>query len=722
MIRGYLPIVALHIVALPIMTTVAGVVLGLVCAPGCSSAEEAVPRSTRLAREFTPSAEGAAPGSRRCEVVLERAGWTENGPGLWSSALAVPALFPPPELGATPAVLLREARAIPAAPGNRLRRSLGTLRGGVPEPALSRLFPAERPSFVLVSDRVYLFLEEDGEPPGTMHLEYPLVLGRSVNGVWRFLLKDLEADGIPVSPGSTERLRIDFPAASVLRFRTAAARGNGDGRAVRFVVRLDGEILWERRSEVTRGAIGEEYAIALPPEGRRQSELCFQVKGPPALTAFLCPRILPLAAERHESDPRPNIALLVADTYRADNLAAWGGDPAIARRLNRLAERSRRFLSARAPATWTLPSLASLFSGLYPPQCGISGSGDGLGGEVRTLAEHLHEAGYRTVAITDGGMASWRFGLAQGFEWFEQNDEVSFARTLEAITRQLAGSDGRPLFLFVHSYRAHDPYRVSDRTSSRLGDDPAFHRDWDELLQEVLGSVRGCVRGASLESEAAALAELHVRYRGGSADTDLGFGAVLARLEDAGLEDAVVVFTSDHGESFGEHGVLGHGSGVWDDQALVPLLLRAPGLAPGEDRSPASLIDLAPTLAALAGLEPWPGWWGRNLLSETEPGGGPVFSFMCREGREVNEIAVVAGDRKLILTAERGPDTLLHAYEVAIDPEELHDRGDADWARRLAAELRAEAGRVFVPVVEREAAAASPELSARLQELGYTGE
>jgi len=661
---------------------------GLVLLLGCTSGEgEALPRCISLARGFVPRGTGDGSSSHRIETLLSPGEWVDHGHGLWSQPLTVPALFPPPELDVAPAELRGEGGAIPLTSGARIRRALRALEPGAPPPPVMDVIDPERPGFVLISDRVFLFLEPETGPEGPMRLGYPQILGREVNGVWRVLAEDLEADGIPVQAGEPVRLRVDLPSAAELRFRTLAVTGDGVGRALRFVVRLDDEVLWELRRETDGGVIGEEHVVALPREGRRGGELHFEVEGPAAFTAFLHPRIVPVIGERAAGRPAPprlpDIVLLLADTYRADNLAAWGGDPRLAPRLNRFAETSRRFLGVRAPATWTLPSLAGMFSGLYPPQCGVESGRDRLGDQARTLAELLHGAGYRTVAITDAGHASWRFGLAQGFEWFEQNREVDFEHTLLSVERQLAADDGRPLFLFVHSLRAHDPYRVSDETCSSLGDDPAFHRDWRELQEEALRRSAEGVRSEPFREDTDSIEAIHARYRGGSVDTDRGFGEVLDRLDRAGvLEDAVVVFTSDHGESFGEHGITAHGTGTWDEQALVPLLIRAPGVSPGEDRTLASLIDLPPTLALLAGIEPWPGWFGRDLLGGE--GRGPVFSLMCKAQHPTDEIAIVSEGKKLIFDLKTEPVRLLHAYDLVRDPLEQNDESAAGWARHLA--------------------------------------
>src|SRR6185503_19320650 len=104
------------------------------------------------------------------------------------------------------------------------------------------------------------------------------------------------------------------------------------------------------------------------------------------------------------SEPRPDLVLVLCDTFRADNLAEYGGDPELAPNLNRFTARALRFLDARSTAAWTLPSIGSILSGVFPGQHGGTDLDRGVVNEVETLAEVLSASGYRTAAITDSGL------------------------------------------------------------------------------------------------------------------------------------------------------------------------------------------------------------------------------------------------------------------------------------------------------------------------------
>jgi len=583
-----------------------------------------------------------------------------------------------------------------------------------PRSALNWLARQARPGGLAIGPWLYLALPAGGPAPDRLVLE--VAVPASDDG--RLVLSDLTADGFHVPPGGSVTREVDVPQGSVLRFQLLVT-GQLSGGKVTLVLEDGAEELgrWERTLDG-----GDEplpVSVAVPAGERR---LRFRAVGDAALLSLLLPRIGPAEVGRPDArpwdEPVRDVVLMLADTYRADNLAAWGGDPAIAPRLNRLADESRRFLEVRTPSTWTLPSHAAFLSGMYPPQCGVALEMDRLPDSAWTLAEHLARAGYRTAAVTDRGYVSQAFGMAQGFEWFAEG-EVDVARTVAEVQRVLAMDDGRPLFLFVQSYRAHDPYRCEPWTRKRLGERFAPRHELEELLKKVGEASRGEERGSPWTGEAERLARDYERhYRGASADLDACFGVVLDRLDDAGLrDDTVLCLTSDHGESFGHHGVMGHGSGVWDDQALVPFLLRAPGLEPADDLHPGSLVDLPRSLCSLAGVPGHPGWLGQDLLAPR--GTPPVFSFQTREVLGATDVAVVHRGQKLILGAG---GELRHAYDLNEDPAEASDLAGQERFTDLRERIDRALEAIRTPLLGREDSVISAEHRANLDALGYGGD
>lgn len=654
----------------------------------------------------TLTAEG---GSWRVRAVVPSAGFEDLGGGLFRAARPLPSAGE-----ATFTLAGAELPEIELHVG-RQREAPALARVDPPQGALRWLARQARPGAIAIGPWVYLALEPGAPVPGELTVETGVDAGEG----GRLVLSGLTASGFRVPPGGHVARSATAPAGSVLRFQLLVT-GRLEGGSMSLVLEDGGEELgrWERPLDGSDTPV--PVAIALPAGAR---ELRFRAEGDAALVAVLTPRVAPAEVGRPDArpwdEPRRDVVLLMADTYRADNLAAWGGDPVIAPRLNQLAAEGRRFLDVRAPSTWTLPSHAAFLSGLYPPQCGVALEMDRLPESAWTLAEHLAAAGYRTAAVTDRGYVSQAFGMDQGFEWFAEG-EVDVDRTVSEVERVLAADDGRPLFLFVQSYRAHDPYRCEPRTRERLGEAYAPKHELEELLGKLGKAARDEQRGEGWSGAAGALARDYERYyRGASADLDACFGVLLDRFDEGGLRDnTVMCLTSDHGESFADHGVMGHGSGVWDDQALVPFVLRAPGLEPGDTRHPGSLIDLPRTLSLLAGVEDHGDWLGQDLLDPS--GTPPVFSFQTREVMGATDVAVVHRGLKLILDAQRG-DEVRYGYDLTGDPSESVDRGQEDEFRELRESVDRALRAVRSPLLGREDSEISADHRANLDALGYGG-
>jgi arylsulfatase A-like enzyme len=391
-----------------------------------------------------------------------------------------------------------------------------------------------------------------------------------------------------------------------------------------------------------------------------------------------------------------------------------------------------RFLAARSPSTWTLPAHASLFSGLWPPQHGAERRMHTLAPGLETLAERFAAAGYRTAAVTDGVFLTPERHMDQGFESFvvHPRDHWELGKTLRAADEAVAEDDGRPLFLFVHTYRTHWPYRVG--LDEDDGPARALRGRALRLQREALHAARqpdeprdddgDGARGRDLELFAPVVAELHELYREGARGLDAALGPWVAALEARGLfRDGVLVFTSDHGEEFLEHGGLLHGGEAHEELARVPLFIHGAGLAPRDVHLGASLVDLPPTLARLSGLAPDPAWGGRDLLALADE---RVLFSCARGGRGKGRVlAVTHGARKLHATGipeVELPGGVRAAYDLAADPREQHDvRATAAWPDELARRAAPDWAAVLAPLATAsELTLDAAELEA-LRELGY---
>jgi arylsulfatase A-like enzyme len=541
--------------------------------------------------------------------------------------------------------------------------------------------------------------------------------GRSVNAHWQLRLGRFCGNGLPVWSGAREERLLDLPAASELAFRFV--HGARDAAPVRARVRLDGEVVWEHA-----GPAAEPVAarVALPPGGRSGARLAFEVEGAPGLGAFFTPVVAPAERGRPGARPRgwaaarPDIVGFLADTLRADAL-----DAELAPALARVAEQALRCAHARAPAAWTLPSIGALLTGLAPGQHGATDEDLALPGEHVTLAERLHAAGYRTGAITDGSFFAPIFGLDQGFEWFSERKQPQWDldATVAEARSFLDADDGRPVFLVVHTYRTHQPYRTGPDEDARAYDELTARVEADVLA--ALGRLPSHEEGlAALLPHRDALAEL---YRAGVRDLDRGFGLLADELERRGyFAHGYLLFTSDHGEALGENDDFFHGQHLWETKLRVPLLLRGPELAPRTLAHTATLLDVAPTLAQLARLPLPEDWPGASLVTLTEERPALAFQLSAKK----RQMALLDGTRKLITTpdpAALAAGACEEAYELATDPmERANLAARAAWPADLARSHTAHVAELLAARVQPQKAGVSAAVRAELDELGYGGE
>jgi arylsulfatase A-like enzyme len=400
-----------------------------------------------------------------------------------------------------------------------------------------------------------------------------------------------------------------------------------------------------------------------------------------------------LACGRGEPEPPLRFVLVTIDTLRADHLGCYGAAGVETPTLDRLATEAVRFETAISPAPLTLPSHASLLTGLEPPRHGIHNNAhfrlpaDG----PATLAERFRDGGFATAAFVGSFVLDRRFGLTRGFDVYDDQMALSDTRSLapperradavvDAASAWLASAPERFL-LWVHFYDPHADYAPPPPFDARFRHDP---------------------------------------YTGEIAFADAQLGRLLAALATRFPDGrTALVVTSDHGESRGEHGEQTHAYTVYDATQRVPLLLRAPGVAPGVHAGLVRLVDVAPTLLELAGLPALPGA-GESLLSALSPGSAPrsafVETFAPRMDLDWSPLfGLRTAERKYI----RAPRPEL--YDLASDPRELRDlsaeRPDEVAALDRELEARLAGAPPIVPNLSLDAGD-----RARLEALGYVTE
>jgi arylsulfatase len=477
------------------------------------------------------------------------------------------------------------------------------------------------------------------------------------------------------------------------------------------------------------------YRVPLPPDGKRAARVSLEIGGMIANVAILDPRIGPRVVgargERPWGSAAPDIVVFLADTFRADNLATYGGTAGVTPNLDALATESLCFTRAWSSSSWTLPSHATLFTGFLPFQVDATGETRLLAESLVTVVEMLAHSGYRTAALTDGGFVSGQFGLDQGFGVFSERTRL-LPDKLEEARRFLEADDGRPVFLFVQTYRTHWPYRTDRQTMAEHGERLGIRGEPEDIVMDALAEAReqdgtrprhlADLTGLHPSPHMLALArQLEAHYLGGVAGLDREFQGFLELLRESAVLDAgYLVFTSDHGEAFLEHGGFFHSQQPFEEQTRIPLLVHGDSVAPRRIDHAVSLLDLAPTLADMAGLEPLGSWSGRSLLDSVP--GRPVLSFRARADADDGYV-VLEGDRKVMCLREPEweGERVLAAYDLASDPAEREDvmSAGAAWPHALLQRNASLIELALDPIVEGGSAELDPERAAELKALGY---
>jgi arylsulfatase A-like enzyme len=408
------------------------------------------------------------------------------------------------------------------------------------------------------------------------------------------------------------------------------------------------------------------------------------------------------------STEQPNVLLVTIDTLRADRVGTG-----VAPILDRLGSAGLRFTAARAAAPLTLPSHATIHTGLLPPEHGVRENGLGaLAPSHRTLATLLRAAGYQTAAFVGAFVLDRRFGLGQGFETYDDQirRDPSAAERLEAerpaaavIDRALAWlaatSDDtairipqsalrnpHPWFVWVHLYDPHAPYTP-----------PAEFR-----------------------------ARTTTPYDGEVAYADSQVGRLLDAIRTAGaLDRTFIVVAGDHGEGLGDHGERTHGMLLFDSTLRVPLIIATPARNAATIDEPVSLSEIAPTILRAAGVTPPPEMKGRDLTA-VRPTGGPAHTATGGGGRpdlySETDYPRVAGwstlqavtDGRWKAIAAGGVTEL---YDLQNDPLEERDVASTQTTQALA--MRARADAIHASGGSERATSISAEAQERLRALGY---
>jgi len=470
--------------------------------------------------------------------------------------------------------------------------------------------------------------------------------------------------------------------------------------------------------------------------------------------------VLALVATGCGREPRatpqlPDVLLVVLDTVRADHSSAYGYPRPTTIQLSALSEVGVLFEDATASAPWTLPSHASLFTGEPPWVHGAHSiaraDSDGtvlfgmdvssLRSDLPTLAERFSAAGYRSVAIFANDWLGPELGLSRGFgdARLLPNDSEVVRSALEEIRRE----SEEPLFLFVNLMSAHAPYHEGPGQWTAqpvewldVDGAPPWLRPYvldgerrgvqmsTERPDDPLGGVMRHLLG-QLVIPADGFRWLAALYDAGVRGADFSFGQILEAWARR-APDGIAAVTSDHGEAFGEHGLLEHRASVYPEMLRVPLVVAAPGKLPAgvRIREPVAMSELHDALLELAGIEAE----GTSQLVAVANGAKRMAPITAAAWPVASWAQQARGRYAIIWNLYReGSHALVwggqgerELYDLSEDPAMEHDLAATQPERVAALHAAAQRHREANPEVEAAGVELPAELRARLSALGYS--
>jgi len=432
---------------------------------------------------------------------------------------------------------------------------------------------------------------------------------------------------------------------------------------------------------------------------------------------------------------QPSVLLIGIDTMRADHLGAAGNDSIRTPHLDALARDGVRFAQARATAPWTLPSFASVFTGLWPGHHGaVGGDRTWLDSRHTTMAESFRAAGYAVEGVAAVDWLTGACNMDQGFQPTSgprppaDLDRPSMETWLARSFCERMG--GRPFFFFLHYFDVHTPYTPPAPFDGMYyrGDPYAPGEPILDLLRST--RTRAPNRDGDMYDFLAGVTDLAYpvkQYAAGVSYVDDHVGQVIARLRELGIyDDMLIIVLSDHGEHLGEHDLWFTHFLPYEETLRVPLIVKLPrnrhaGTVVAE---PVSLADVLPTVLGEAGLAPADPLDGRDLgpLMAGRDRGRSVIVSEQGTGPEQSCRTLQEGGWKLLVFRDGGAERQ-ELYDLSRDPGERHDL----WAAYpdTAARLRARRARLWRPDAPPPSRGepAPPALDAaakkRLRSLGY---
>lgn len=423
------------------------------------------------------------------------------------------------------------------------------------------------------------------------------------------------------------------------------------------------------------------------------------------------------------SPASPHIVLITIDTLRADHLGMYGYERKTAPALASLAREGVLFENAVSQAPWTLPSLASIHTSLYPSQHGAIGPLSPFDAQYPTVGEVLHDRGYRTLAVINHPLVGRRYGFARGIDVFDETLRSWQAKTSQELTevalRRFAEDPNRKTFLWVHYFDPHFPYLHHSEFSFDEGYSGRFR---EKIPMKVIN------KHSELDPPLQPSELDHVinLYDEEIAFTDRWIGDLVREIREAAAGRPVVfVVASDHGDYFLERGRFGHDLDVYRELIHVPLVISGaidPSLHGRRVAAPVENASIPATLMTLAGISSHP-FRGPDLLAVARGARGPRYAISegsHPRGNDQRKRAVISESWKLIHNLDSDSYEL---YDLSADRNERHDLASRPDLQAIKTELVSVLDALALP--DRDAIPKvdlTKEALERLIALGYLGD
>jgi len=457
---------------------------------------------------------------------------------------------------------------------------------------------------------------------------------------------------------------------------------------------------------------------------------------------------------------QPNIIFIVIDAARADHFSCYGYERKTTHNIDNLASESTLYENAISAAGWTLPSHASMFTGTYPSKHGVHNENHVYDGKYPTIAEIMQSNGYDTVGFCTNDWISAATGLSKGFEQFYNfhygvinhkltrmlnylrihgKDSWSYEINRSVMNWIKRHDPSEPYFMFIHYGELHLPYQIPAPFNTKFLPKGMSYKEASRVNQDPKAYYAGMVK--MTEKDFCISKDL---YDCALAYQDSELGRLVQFLKTRGdLDDTILIVTSDHGESLGEHQHIDHYYVLYDCLLRVPLIVRFPSVfkAGLRESRMVQTLDILPTLQALlnlSGIKP-DVMQGYPLPPLDKEKGVRSFTISERfkdlKGLretypDVNfdhlkkweldrKIAIRTEQYKLIQSDEFDSEL----YDLKNDPHEIHNVIEAklDIASELCNKIREWQSRFKSAAIENKEAEFDEAVKKRLKALGYLG-